>query len=329
MSAAVPVPARGPSSQRPLPVLLGQVTWLSLAVVTLAVAVYLAVPTLRGGHDLPELAVLALLFGTPHGTVDHLLPQSGEGPLHGRALVRTVGLHLAGVAVITAATLVMPVIGLGLVIAVSAVHFGSSDAALARERRGLPPRWGTVAVLAYGGPLAFVSFARWPEHVRRLFEVISPGLARELRGPILVAAAATLVAVCLFVVGAVRRRQWLDAVEVSALLALVLVLPPLAAFGVYFAAWHSLRQYVRLYADARGTPSPFTAADLVRTMAVATAATVVLGAVAVVLLRAKSEALLHFGPGDWLIVLLAAVIVPHTIAVLRYDRWKAAHTSDI
>lgn len=323
--SAVLAPEPGPGRGLPPPALLVRVTWLSLAVVGLAVAVYLAVPTLRAGRDLPLLAVLGLLFGTPHGTVDHLLPQSSGGPLRGWALVRAVGLHMAGVAVITAAALAMPVIGLGLVIAVSAVHFGSSDAALARERRGLRPRWGTVAVLAYGGPLAFVSFARWPEHVRRLFEEISPGLAPDLRGPILVAAAATLVAGCLFVVAAIRRHEWLDAVEVPALLALALVLPPLAAFGVYFAAWHSLRQYVRLYADTRGVPPAFGAAALVRTMAVATAATVVLGAVAVGLLRAGSDALVRLGPGDWLIVLLAAVIVPHTIAVLRYDRWKAAH----
>lgn len=338
LSLAARDPSWRPGEPVPVPRLLSAVTWLSLAIAALTVMLFLAVPGLREGRDLPILAAIGLLLGTPHGVVDHLLPQSDRWPLRGRALSRLLSVYVVVVAVVLAVTLITPVLGIGLVILFSVVHFGSTDAAMRCERRGRAPCYGPVVVLAYGGSLGFVSFARWPNHVRDIFSVISPDIAGSLRVPMFIAAGCTVVAIFLFTVTAVRHRDWLDVVEVWVLLAMAVALPPLAAFGVYFTVWHSLRQYVRLYGDARGNtgsdarmyPSPRTLnrRSLFLTMAAATAATVVLFVAAIIALRMNIDIVYQFRLGDWLIVLLAAVIIPHTIALLRYDRWKAIHHSE-
>jgi Brp/Blh family beta-carotene 15,15'-monooxygenase len=359
VTASTPPATPAPAGPQPLTSrqLLDRATWISVAVIVLSMVVFLAVPELRGGQDVPALAAVGLLAGAPHGAVDHLLPQSDGWPLRGRALVGLLAVYIAVVGAVLAVTLAAPVIGIAAVIVFSVVHLGSADAALARERRGQPPRYGPVSVLAYGGPVGFISFARWPRQVRSIFGVISPQIAGTLRVPMLVAAAATAVAAAVFVFREVRRGEWVDATEVLALVFFALAVPPLAAFGIYFSAWHSLRQYVRLYADARQPdarqpdarrpdaggpdargragarryplPRTFNPGNLFSTMAIASAATTSLAAAAVGVLRLDAGVVQRYHVGDWLTVLLAAVVTPHMITILRYDRWKVAHAGPV
>jgi len=325
------------SGGSPLPTsrLLGAATWFSLVAAAVGVAAFVAVPGLRG-RDVPALALIGLLLGAPHGAVDHLLPQSGAWSQRGGSLLRRAIPYVGVVAVVLAISLVTPVIGIALIIVLSVVHLGACDAALRHERRYQIPRFGFVAILAYGGPIGFVSFARWPAEVREIFRVISPDIADVLRLPMYCAAVATVLAIGVFVVAAARERAWLDVAEVMVLLALFLAVPPLAAFGIYFAMWHSLRQYVRLYADARGESEPakgnyplprvLNMRTLFTTMLVGSlAAAVILAVATLAALHSHADFVQRFQSGDWLTILLVAVIAPHMVTILRYDRWKAAH----
>jgi hypothetical protein len=159
-------------------------------------------------------------------------------------------------------------------------------------------------------------------------------LGRALR---YVTAAAAALAVCLVapVAGIAAIIVWLDAAEVLVLLALVLAVPPLAAFGIYFALWHALRQYVRLYTDARGGRAPvrdgyplprvLDLRSLASATAVGTLATVAFGLAAYGAVSGHADAIRRFHMGEWLTALLVSLIAPHMVTTLGYDRWKVQH----
>jgi Brp/Blh family beta-carotene 15,15'-monooxygenase len=314
-----------------VPVVMRRATWLSVIALAVTSALFIAVPGLRSAHDIPAVALIGFAFGVPHGAVDHLLPQSDRWPLRGRNLMRLFGGYVAVAAVVLAVALTSPVVAVGLIIVFSVVHLGTADAATRQERQGRPPRYGIADTLAYGGPLGFVPLVRWPDQVASIFRMVAPGLEQDLRTPALFATILCAGAGIVVAVRAANRREWTVVAELSVLWVLVLTVPPLAAFGVYFAAWHALRQYARLFADSSATQEvdgrPLNRRSLILTMAGGTAATLILAGVAVVALRYNSEALTRLRLGDWCVVLLAAVVAPHMITILRYDRWKTARAT--
>jgi len=236
--------------------------WIATAIVVLPVLLGLAVPPRL---QYAPLVVSAVLFGLPHGAVDHLAVarSRGERP-DWRAIARVVALYVAVGGAYAVGWFLAPTAAFVLFIAVTWFHWGQGDlyalVALieADHLRSLPQRAATVAVR--GGLPMLVPLLSFPEWYRRvatdLVDLFAPGAVAAIevafRTEVRLALAVgygTLVLATLAVgfVRATDQRPWrLDAAETLGLIAYFALVPPVLAIGVYFCLWHSLRHVVRL-----------------------------------------------------------------------------------
>jgi beta-carotene 15,15'-dioxygenase len=293
-------------------------TVVSLAAAATGLAVELLVP---GGWGQASWGVLAagLLLGLPHGAVDHVVLTRRLGTSPGRLVGVT-----AGYAALAGACLLLfraePRAGLLVFVALSVWHFGTGETAVADLRAGVPVRRRAPAALVVGSVVLLVPLARPFPEVAAVLSGVLPGSAE---GPLLPPAVVPLVgtAALLLAAGLLLHRRRLEALEVATLLAVAVVLPPPAAFGLYVGAWHSLRHLGRLLAE-----DPANAADLLagrvgaplrrftRTAALPTAA----AAAGVALLGADADGWPTFVAAALPVV--AALTVPHALVVGWLDR---------
>jgi beta-carotene 15,15'-dioxygenase len=208
------------------------------------------------------LLLSVLLFGLPHGALDHLVP----GWLHWRWARSPLNLavYLLLYAGLAAALLLTwrlaPLLALWGFLAASLLHWGQGDlhfleAVLGRPRRAV---WSApVAVLARGSLPIAVSLLAFPDWFTRLAQGVSrafgaPVLSGELlSGRGAAAALSVLVAVLvLYVYDTLRAsaRPLAELGEAGLLLALFVTVPPPLALGLYFTLWHAWRHLGRLLA---------------------------------------------------------------------------------
>jgi beta-carotene 15,15'-dioxygenase len=270
----------------------------------------------------PALFVAGFLVGLPHGAVDHLVPGwvglTRGGP---RTMVAILAAYLAAaVGAWTALTLAGPVAVLAL-LALSVLHFGlgdvMADPAVAPGLRGSS---AAAAVLARGGAVVVLPVARWPAQTDRVLGALDPRVP-ALLGPGTRAALLGVLLGCALVavVDALRRRRNRDAAEIAVLLALFAVVPPIAAFGVYFGGWHALRHTARLLAADPANADDLAAGHWRRPLgrfarAAAAPTAAVLTALAGLLLLAARPGLLV--P---VLTVLLALTVPHVVVVAVLD----------
>jgi Brp/Blh family beta-carotene 15,15'-monooxygenase len=212
---------------------------VATALLLAASAAGAAASTINEGAQIVAFAAGVAVIGTPHGGLDHRLGRALLRPRFGRAWpVVFVGAYgaLSGAAVIV--WLLQPLAALAGFLALSALHFGNSDA---RE----VGRWRVPDVLARGGAPVVVPALLHPDELLTLFGWLcgQDGAARlveMLRGPLALpwaAASVALVARALLA-PAGKTASVLEFVAVAAAFA---VLPPLVAFGLYFCALHAPR----------------------------------------------------------------------------------------
>jgi Brp/Blh family beta-carotene 15,15'-monooxygenase len=191
------------------------------------------------------IAVIALAIGIPHGALDHLvtLPKSQPKKM---ALFIVVYVAVAIAAVV--AILRFNTVGFIFVLFMSAVHFGIGDAAFISEidkrtqtERKLN-RWFYIP--AAGFTPVFIPLVNSAS--TDALASVNPALIdwhQGLDSQILVAVTAfTVLAICVMFVGK-RNREGID---LTLLLLLAHLAPPLIAFAVYFGCWHAMRHTARL-----------------------------------------------------------------------------------
>lgn len=212
---------------------------------------------------------LGLALGLPHGAVDHLLPFWRGWLRRGPA---SMGAVLSGYLLLAVATfVVLQAIGrwaLIVLLLLSMVHFGLGD--LMADPGAGPARWATdqdgsrlgsggvnvtgvigfvVAVTARGGIVLVGPMLGWPGTTMEALRGIAPGITAP--GAVLrwVAGSVVLGCVAWSVATAIRRSRRSTAIELVVVNLLFLVVPPLAAFGLYFGGWHGLRHTARMIAE--------------------------------------------------------------------------------
>jgi len=233
--------------------------WIACGVVLLGQA--LAPALLVRIQYLPFIASL-LLFGLPHGALDHLVPQRlrGQRPTVGMVAIVAIA-YLALVGLYLALWQLAPAAGLGLFVIISVTHWGAGDAffLIAFLGRPKPSPLGLGVIWAVRGalpillpplidPAALASLTRGIGHYYGM-----PGgwvIAPALRAAGLIALA---VLVALYVAQAVAARRriptyllWVDLLEIALLCALFWGVPSILSVGVYFCLWHSCRHIARL-----------------------------------------------------------------------------------
>ncbi len=191
------------------------------------------------------IAVIALAIGIPHGALDHLvtLPKSQPKKM---ALFIVVYVAVAIAAVV--AILRFNTVGFIFVLFMSAVHFGIGDAAFISEidKRTQTERkfnrWFYIP--AAGFTPVFIPLVNSAS--TDALASVNPALIDWHHGfdsQILIAVTAfTVLAICVMFVGK-RNREGID---LTLLLLLAHLAPPLIAFAVYFGCWHAMRHTARL-----------------------------------------------------------------------------------
>ena len=191
------------------------------------------------------VAVVALAIGIPHGALDHLVTLPKAQP---KKMAIFIAIYVAFAIIAVVAILKFNVIGFIFVLFMSAVHFGIGDAAFISEidKRSTSGtklnRWFYIP--AAGFTPVFIPLVNSAS--TEALASVNPALIDWHHGwdsQILVAVTAlTVVAIVVMIVG----KRLREALDLTLLLALALIAPPLIAFAIYFGCWHAMRHTARL-----------------------------------------------------------------------------------
>ena len=282
--------------------------------------VFLALGGLPIGWQV-ALALVAITVGIPHGAVDHIIsvPKFASGRM---ALFLIGYLSVVGVAIW--AILSANLLGFQLVVLMSAIHFGIGDAAFISEldaRKQNKSKFPKLPYIIASGFTPVIIPLSNSESAAALNEV-NPILVNWAGSiaPLLFSGMVTISLASIIWMLVKKRHQ--EAIDLSLLLVLALVAPPLVAFAFYFGFWHALRHTGRLSIELQtstklhGLGRPMAALGRaiwagVPALFIVIAFTVVLGLVQG----------FEFGQDLlwYLLVVIWALTVPHMALTLRLD----------
>ena len=191
------------------------------------------------------IAVVALAIGIPHGALDHLVTLPKAQPKK-MAIFIVVYVAVAIVAVI--GILKFNTVGFILVLFMSAVHFGIGDAAFINEidkRQDSSQklnRWFYIP--AAGFTPVFIPLVNSAS--TQALASVNPALINWHKGfdSEILFIVSSFTAVAIVVMGFTKRYR--EALDLTLLLLLAHLAPPLIAFAVYFGCWHAMRHTARL-----------------------------------------------------------------------------------
>jgi Brp/Blh family beta-carotene 15,15'-monooxygenase len=229
-------------------VLFNRVRLFSTVSVSLAILTSLIFSDLFGEGSMGWqviIAVIALALGIPHGALDHLVTLPKTEPKK-MALFIFVYVAVAIVAVI--GILKFNIVGFIVVLFMSAIHFGIGDAAFINEidkrSEGTKKlnRWFYIP--AAGFTPVFIPLVNSAS--TEALSSVNPALINWHQGldsQILF----TITVFAIFAIGVmVFDKSYREALDLTVLLLLAHLAPPLIAFAVYFGCWHAMRHTARL-----------------------------------------------------------------------------------
>lgn len=234
-------------------------SWVVLgALVVIFAALRASNTTVPAGYRYVPFVVSIVLFGLPHGAVDHLVPPRLRDE---RPDVRSVGRVMAAYTVVffvyAAVWFVAPAASFVFFIALTLFHWGQGDlhASLALLRTPIESKVGRAAtLLARGSMPMLVPLIAFPGEYREvadsLIGVFDPNgaapFAYVFEPTFRLGVAVFLVA--LVVATVYFSRSTFEAGELLLLGVYFATVPPILAVGFYFCFWHSTRHIARLVA---------------------------------------------------------------------------------
>ncbi|WP_288467552.1 Brp/Blh family beta-carotene 15,15'-dioxygenase [uncultured Curtobacterium sp.] len=307
---------------------------LVLVVVTVASgALSLAGVTIPPAVQIVPFAVSVLLFGLPHGALDHLVPaRLRPGTSTTRSVLGVVALYVvvgAGTAALWTAT---PLVGFLVFIGITWFHWGQGDLWVDRllGDGAAGPLDATVTVLVRGALPMVVPFVAQPTAALSVVtgtvtalgdHASAPTAGVVLPGAVRVAAGVLVLSLVVLHLVRVRRSGqpvWRQATEDLVLLAFFALVPPVLAVGLYFTLWHAVRHVLRLELTDPVAVDRLERGHLLgaflrfcrQAWPVTAAAVALLVVVATVLRQADLAVYL---------ALIAALTTPHTVVVTWMD----------
>jgi Brp/Blh family beta-carotene 15,15'-monooxygenase len=289
-------------------------------VATVAVVVGWALVDRTGLQSVsPAIAVVGIVIGIPHGAVDHLVPGLASRRCLGltqRALV--VGGYVLIAAVAALALVRARDLSLTIFFLVSALHFGWAETTYAAERGGDPVprlRHGWLDAVVHGSVI--VVLLLWSTEAHSALQPLVPTLLNWVSAvPTSWAVDAAVIVCGLAATRLVAQRRLIEGVELIAVLALFLIVPVLAAFGVYFGLWHAVRHTSRLMDMlGPGRPLPFQFKAFARAATLPTSA-------ALIVLMALFASRSNIGVVMTGVSMLLALTFPHVVVVGVFDHYR-------
>lgn len=267
------------------------------------------------------LAIIALAVGIPHGALDHLVTLPKSAP---KKMVIFILIYILVAILAVIAILEFNTAGFIVVVAMSAIHFGIGDAAFISEldrRSGNPNRLPRTLYAAAAGSAPVLIPLVNSASTDALAQV-NPALINWHYGFNNEIFAAVVALVVIALVALVIRKRYREVFDLSLLLILALVAPPLIAFAVYFGCWHAMRHTARLTLVLNSSQRSYGAANIHRafTQAVIPGLPALVGTFLI-------AALLALGGREfnddffWMaLVVVWALTVPHMAVTAKLDR---------
>jgi Brp/Blh family beta-carotene 15,15'-monooxygenase len=191
------------------------------------------------------IAVIALAIGIPHGALDHLVTLPKAQP---KKMAIFILIYVAVALVAVIGILQFNTVGFIIVLFMSAIHFGIGDAAFINEidkrsdaERKLS-RWFYIPAAGFTPvfiPLVNSASTEALASVNPALIDWHQGLDSEI---LLIVTSFTVVTIAVMVL--TKRNR--EALDLTLLLLLAHLAPPLIAFAVYFGCWHAMRHTARL-----------------------------------------------------------------------------------
>lgn len=254
---------QSPSATRRVTRLIFEFTWLLLAFAALVWMLGGTVPT---EYRYVPFLLSVVIFGLPHGALDHVTLPRGNGHEVSMRSLSEIGLLYAvlgtGYAVVW---FTAPTFAFVVFLLLTWFHWGTGDLyplVHLVEQTHLKTRAQRILVaIARGGIPLIVPILAYPatyqEAATAVVQLFDPTISLAwLSAPTFQTAlgigftALTLTALFagrLGVSESKTRRSWYyDIIETGLLILLFVVLPPIVALGVYFPLWHSVRHLVRI-----------------------------------------------------------------------------------
>ncbi|WP_066516313.1 Brp/Blh family beta-carotene 15,15'-dioxygenase [Curtobacterium ammoniigenes] len=277
-------------------------------------------------------AVSILVFGLPHGALDHLVPARVAGVDRVRGIAAVCGLYLVLGAVTAGLWATAPIVAFATFIALTWFHWGQGD--LWIDRMLGDGRGGRAAailtVAARGSIPMLIPLAARPADYRAVLDqtvrAVAPGVTphASLLSDVLVRALAVALVVVLIAIDAVINARaglplWRRLTETAVLVAFFAAVPPVLAVGLYFTLWHSVRHILRLELLTVRGRADIAAGRLGRPLLRFFRDAWPVTAIAVAMLIALGTLLRRADLGVYL-VLIAALTTPHAVVVSWMDR---------
>jgi Brp/Blh family beta-carotene 15,15'-monooxygenase len=269
------------------------------------------------------LAFVALLVGIPHGAIDHLITIPRTSHLKFATYIAGYILIaiLAGWAIAT-----WNLLGFQVVVVMSALHFGFGDAAYRNEENGSlgKTKFRLWVENFYAIPAGFLPVVLPLTDSRTLetLERIQPTLINWAGSQMESLRNGTLALGILSIFILAFTRHFSHAIDLTLLLLLSVIAPPLIAFAVYFGFWHAIRHTARLVPKLDSAMIYIQKGKWQR----AIGAAVIPGLYAIAGTFLLAIALIIFDPDKFsssvlwsTLVIIWALTVPHMATTSRFD----------
>jgi len=275
------------------------------ALALLLVATALLLPRLEPTTELFIFGALVLLLGVPHGALDPIFARQlyAVSSLVGWAVF--VGAYVGLALLVIGFWRLAPVVFLILFLVASTLHF-SADLAAGTPR---------LTRLVYGGAVIVLPTLLHAAEMTRLFGFLVDVNAADRFVSVLAFLAWPWLAGIFLSVLVMFKRDWLTALELTSSSLLVLVVPPLLSFTLFFCVMHSARHALRTQRYASASWRQLLLTSLAPTAAVA--------ATALLTWWAIKDAPLDMRMVQMVVIGLAALTAPHMLLVerVRFSGW--------
>lgn len=320
--------------------ILDPVTGLFLGITLVIACLELAGWTVPMPVQLIPFAVSILVFGLPHGALDHLVPARVAGVDRDRGILGVCALYLVLGSATAAVWIAAPVAAFALFILVTWFHWGQGDLWIDRlVGDGQRTTWAAALTVAARGAIPMlIPLAARPADYRSVVQQTVHDIAPTVHAPMAVllqpalrGAAATLVLALIVAAASVNGRGgqplWRRLSEEAVLVAFFIAVPPVLAVGLYFTLWHSVRHVLRLELLTSEGRADLGAGHLARPLMRFFRDAWPITSIAVAILIAVSLIVHRADLGVYLI-LIAALTTPHAAVVSWMDRrqrvWRRA-----
>ena len=193
------------------------------------------------------LALVALAVGIPHGAIDHLISL----PTHSlKKLIIFISAYVALAVVSGAAIFQWNVLGFQIIVLISFLHFGFGDASFLAELRASLGQRARTPIHHYlyaitSGALP-VLLPLTSDQTKSALKEIQPEITNWAGSFVSTIRITLLILTGVTLLHCAAHKEWRDGLDLTALLFLSLLTPPLVAFGIYFGCWHAARHTARL-----------------------------------------------------------------------------------